>query len=75
MATWVDVVNGAGMIARGLHTMGVTGDVHVALTPEDGEQLETAFQTRTTFSDITLPGQATVRTCTLGGVHFRWLKR
>lgn len=75
MTTWRDVSHGAGMIDGGLQKLGVTGEVHVALTAEDGERLEAAFHNHASFSDLSVPGQAPQRTCTLNGVRFRWLKR
>jgi len=75
MVAWNDVAIGAGMIDGGLQKLGITGQVHIALTSEDGERLEAAFHKHARFSDITPTGQVTQRTCTLIGVRFRWLKR
>jgi hypothetical protein len=55
--------------------LGIAGEVHIALMPEDGERLEAAFHKHATFSDVTPPGQVTQRTCTLNNVRFRWIKR
>jgi hypothetical protein len=75
MVTWLDVALGAGMIDGGLQKLGIAGEVHIALTPDDGERLEAAFHKHAKFSDVTPPGQVTQRTCTLSNVRFRWIKR
>ena len=74
MAVWIDVVNGGIKIGQGVQQMGVTGEVNVFLQPDDGEGLEAAFSKQAQFRDKAF-GNNTVRTVTISGVNYIWLKR
>jgi hypothetical protein len=41
---WSNADAGAGKVIQGLRQMGVTGDVHILLGPEDGAKLEAALK-------------------------------
>jgi hypothetical protein len=75
MTGYRDLSIGAGKIFGGLQQMGIAGDVHIALEPEDGERLEASFSKQGNFSDMTRPDGIVLRTCSFNGVHFRWFKR
>ena len=74
MIGYRDVAVGAGMVDGGLQKMGVTGEVHIALTAESGRRLEAAYCRHARFADMRLPGQRVLRTCVLNGIRYRWPK-